>query len=76
MYEPILEAVPPEHRSKLEPAQLVIEVLDHQRNREAGADPLSVIDAAQDFVQTELGGMPDMVYHNSVIPISCWVNCP
>lgn len=59
VYEPILDAVPPEHRSKLEPAQLVIEVLDHQREREAGAGPASVIDAARDFVQDELGGMPN-----------------
>ncbi len=59
VYEPILDAVPPEHRSKLEPAQLVIEVLDHQRQREAESGSMSVIEAAWDFAQSELGGMPD-----------------
>jgi hypothetical protein len=57
-YEPILAAIPDEHRRKLEAAQLVIEVLEHWRRHPGGQD-MSAADAARDFVESELGGRPD-----------------
>ena len=59
-FEPIVQSVPLELRSKLEPAELYHEVLEHRwfLSEAAGAE-ISMEEAAQSYMTTVLEGLPD-----------------
>lgn len=59
-FEPVIEAVPPELRGKLEPAQLYHEVLEHRwfESERAGHE-IPMDDAARSYVRTVLRNLPD-----------------
>jgi tRNA A-37 threonylcarbamoyl transferase component Bud32 len=59
-FEPIVQSVPLELRSKLEPAELYHEVLEHRWFlSEAAGSEISMEDAAQSYMNTVLQGLPD-----------------
>jgi Domain of unknown function (DUF4032) len=59
-FEPIVQSVPQELRSKLEPAELYHEVLEHRWFlSEAAGSEVSMEDAAQSYMNTVLLGLPD-----------------
>jgi hypothetical protein len=59
-FEPMVQLVPPELRSKLEPAEIYHEMLEHRwfLSERAGAE-ISMVDAAQSYVGTVLQALPD-----------------
>jgi tRNA A-37 threonylcarbamoyl transferase component Bud32 len=59
-FEPVVGSVPAELGSKLEPAQLYHEVLEHRwlESEKAGAE-IGLLDAAKSYVQTVLRQLPD-----------------
>jgi hypothetical protein len=60
VYEPALRRVPAELRSKLEPAELFHELLEHRWYlSERGGQDVILKDAATDYVATVLPGKPD-----------------
>ncbi len=62
IYEPITRAVPPELRSKLEPAELFHELLEHRWYLSERADyDVPLEEAVQDYVDTVLPQKPDEV---------------
>ncbi len=62
VYEPITRSVPRELRTKLEPAELFHEILEHRwyLSEQAGLD-VSISDAVVDYVATVLPAKPDEV---------------
>jgi hypothetical protein len=59
-FEPIVQSVPIELRSKLEPAELYHEVLEHRWFlSEAAGTEISMEEAAQSYMNTVLRGLPD-----------------
>jgi hypothetical protein len=59
-FEPIVQSAPQELRSKLEPAELYHEVLEHRWFlSEAAGSEVSMEDAAQSYMNTVLLGLPD-----------------
>ncbi len=60
IYEPVTRTVPAEMRSKLEPAELFHELLEHRwyLSERAGQD-MTIEDAARDYVSTVLPEKPD-----------------
>jgi hypothetical protein len=59
-FEPIVQSVPLELRSKLEPAELYHEVLEHRWFLgEAAGSEISMEEAAQLYMNTVLQGLPD-----------------
>ncbi len=60
IYEPVTRTVPAEMRSKLEPAELFHELLEHRwyLSERAGRD-MTIEDAARDYVATVLPDKPD-----------------
>jgi hypothetical protein len=60
IYEPATRSVPAELRSKLEPAELFHELLEHRwyLSEQAGRD-MTLQDAADDYVSSVLPGKPD-----------------
>jgi hypothetical protein len=59
-FEPIVQSVPLELRSKLEPAELYHEVLEHRWFlSEAAGSEISMEEAAQLYMTTVLQGLPD-----------------
>jgi Domain of unknown function (DUF4032)/Lipopolysaccharide kinase (Kdo/WaaP) family len=59
-FEPIVQSVPLELRSKLEPAELYHEVLEHRWfQSEAAGSEISMEEAAQSYLNTVLQGLPD-----------------
>ncbi|MGB6021798.1 MAG: DUF4032 domain-containing protein, partial [Ornithinimicrobium sp.] len=60
IYEPVTRTVPAEMRSKLEPAELFHELLEHRwyLSERAGQD-MTIEDAARDYVATVLPDKPD-----------------
>lgn len=60
IYEPVTQLVPAELRSKLEPAELFHELLEHRwyLSERAGRD-MTIADAARDYVDTILPNKPD-----------------
>jgi hypothetical protein len=59
-FEPIVQSVPIELRSKLEPAELYHEVLEHRWFlSEAAGTEISMQEAAQSYMNTVLRGLPD-----------------
>lgn len=62
IYEPVTRTVPPELRSKLEPAELFHELLEHRwyLSEHAGYD-VPIEDAVRDYVATVLPSKPDEV---------------
>jgi hypothetical protein len=59
-FEPIVQSVPIEMRSKLEPAELYHEVLEHRWFlSEAAGTEVSMEEAAQSYMNTVLRGLPD-----------------
>src|SRR5918994_1757851 len=59
-FEPIVHSVPIELRSKLEPAELYHEVLEHRWFlSEAAGTEISMQEAAQSYMNTVLRGLPD-----------------
>jgi hypothetical protein len=62
IYEPITRTVPPELRSKLEPAELFHELLEHRwyLSERAGHD-VPIEEAVRDYVDTVLPSKPDEV---------------
>ena len=59
VYDTVLSGVPDEHRTKLEPAQLVIEVLAHRQRRSSDDRSAGLADAVVDYVSRGLAGRPD-----------------
>lgn len=59
-FEPVIEAVPTELRSKLEPAQLYHEVLEHRwfASENAGHE-IGMVDATKSYVRAVLEHLPD-----------------
>lgn len=59
-FEPVVQSVPDELGSKLEPAQLYHEVLEHrwQESEKAGYE-IPLLDAARSYVRTVLHRLPD-----------------
>jgi hypothetical protein len=59
-FEPIVQSVPMELRAKLEPAELYHEMLEHRwfASERARAE-ISMVEAAQSYVNTVLRGLPD-----------------
>jgi hypothetical protein len=59
-FEPIVQSVPMELRAKLEPAELYHEMLEHRWfvSERARAE-ISMVEAAQSYVNTVLRGLPD-----------------
>src|SRR5690606_5469949 len=62
IYEPVTRTVPPELRSKLEPAELFHELLEHRwyLSERAGHD-VPIEEAVRDYVDTVLPSKPDEV---------------
>jgi hypothetical protein len=62
IYEPVTRSVPPELRTKLEPAELFHELLEHRwyLSERAGHD-MPIEETVDDYVQTVLPGRPDEV---------------
>jgi hypothetical protein len=60
MFEPVVESVPEAMRSKLEPAELYHEVLEHRwfLSEQAGKE-ITITDAAHSYMNTVLHGLPD-----------------
>ncbi|KYH44905.1 DUF4032 domain-containing protein [Branchiibius sp. NY16-3462-2] len=59
-YEPVIRAVPPELRGKLEPAEIFHEVLENRWYLSEAADhDVSIGDATQDYVRRILPAKPD-----------------
>ena len=59
-FEPIVQSVPLESRSKLEPAELYHEVLEHRWFlSEAAGSEIAMEEAAQSYMNTVLQGLPD-----------------
>ena len=60
VFEPIVAAVPPDLRGKLEPVEVFAEILRHRwlMSEEAGQD-VSLSDAVQGYMATELPAAPD-----------------
>ncbi len=59
-FEPVVQSVPLELRSKLEPAELYHEVLEHRWFlSEAAGSEISMEEAAQLYMNTVLQGLPD-----------------
>ena len=60
IYEPVTRTVPPELRSKLEPAELFHELLEHRwyLSERAGHD-MAIEDAIADYVRSVLPNLPD-----------------
>jgi tRNA A-37 threonylcarbamoyl transferase component Bud32 len=59
VFDPIIMAVSPADRSKLEPAELVIEVLGHRRRRAGAGVDLTPADAAREYASLHLVQRPD-----------------
>lgn len=59
-FEPVVEAVPADLRSKLEPAELYHEVLEHRwfASEQAGHE-IPMLDAAASYVRSVLQNLPD-----------------
>ena len=59
-FEPVVQSVPSELRTKLEPAELYHEVLEHRwfLSERAGSE-VSILDAAGSYMETVLRGLPD-----------------
>ena len=59
-FEPVVSSVPAELGAKLEPAELFHEVLEHRwfMSERAGRE-IPIFDAAADYVDTVLSGLPD-----------------
>jgi len=59
-FEPLVQSVPMDLRAKLEPAELYHEMLEHRwfLSERAGAE-ISVVEAAQSYVNTVLRELPD-----------------
>src|SRR3954451_8610491 len=59
-FEPVVNAVPPDLRGKLEPAEVYHEVLEHRwfLSEQAGHE-IPIMDAAQSYMRTVLGSLPD-----------------
>ncbi|MGY4718526.1 DUF4032 domain-containing protein [Naumannella cuiyingiana] len=71
VFEPVLDAVPDDLRSKREPAQIFHEVLDHRwyMSEQAGHE-VPILDAAKDYTDTVLRELPDEAMSpDSVLPI-------
>jgi hypothetical protein len=59
-FEPIVQSVPMELRAKLEPAELYHEMLEHRWFvSERARGEISMVEAAQSYVNTVLRGLPD-----------------
>src|SRR6266540_3628562 len=59
-FEPVVRAVPPELRGKLEPAEVFHEVLEHRWFlSERAVEELDTMAAARSYVDTVLGSKPD-----------------
>jgi hypothetical protein len=60
IYEPITALIPPELRSRLEPAEMFHEVLEHRWYlSEKAGKAVPLFTAAEDYVRTVLAGRPD-----------------
>jgi Domain of unknown function (DUF4032) len=59
-FEPVVQSVPADLRGKLEPAEVYHEVLEHRwfLSERAGRE-VPMTDAAQSYMSTVLGGLPD-----------------
>ncbi|HET9874127.1 MAG TPA: DUF4032 domain-containing protein [Propionibacteriaceae bacterium] len=60
VFEPVIHSVPPDLRSKREPAEIFHEVLEHRwfLSEEAGSE-VSIFDAADRYMSTVLNQLPD-----------------